>query len=348
MHDMPNLEAGLRGAGIALLLLLAVVLFRDGRRAVATRLAALYAVSAAATLISAAPPLDGQPWLWLLPFQILNAGSPVLFWLLASALFDDEFEPGWPHALAWLGLTGVGLWTVRGGGHAAFWSYKAATLLAVGAALVQVLAGRAGDLVEARRRLRVRFVAVIGTFSAVIVTASLFLHGGRDTPAFGYADALGNLVIASVLAIVVLSLGSSPLLEPLALAPPRRRLETIGADPREAAPLDALRRLMEEDRAYRQENLSIAALAGRLGIPEYRLRRLINQRLGHRNFAAFLNGYRLADAETALADPSQDEVPILTIALDAGFASIGVFNRAFKARAGFTPTEYRRARSAPA
>jgi len=340
---MPNLEAGLRGAGIALLLLLAVVLLRDGRRAVAVRLGALYAVCAAATLVSAAPPLDGQPYLWLLPFQILNAGAPVVFWLLASALFDDEFEPAWPHALAWLGLTGVGLWMVRGGGHAVFWTYKAGTLLSVAAAMVQVLAGRSGDLVEARRRLRVRFVAVIGSFSAVIVISSLFLHGGRDSPAFGYADALGNLVIAGGLAVMVLSLGSSPLLAPLALAP-GRRAEAAEPDPREAVLLEALRRRMQDERAYREEDLNIAALAARLAIPEYRLRRLINQRLGHRNFAAFLNGYRLDDAMGALADLSQDQVPILTIALDAGFASIGVFNRAFKARTGMTPTAFRRER----
>jgi AraC-like DNA-binding protein len=340
---MPNLEAGLRGAGIALLLLLAIILLRDGRRAVAVRLGALYATCAAATLISAAPPLDGQAYLWLLPFQILNVGSPVLFWLLASALFDDEFEPGWPHALAWLGLTGVGLWMLRIGGHPAFWTYKAATLACVGAALLQVLAGRAGDLVEARRRLRVRFVAVIAAFTAVLVISSLFLHGGRDTPAFGYSDAIGNLVIAAVLAVVVLSLGPSPLLEPLALATGRRD-EPLEPDPREAGLLEALRGRMQDDRAYREEDLNIAALAARLSVPEYRLRRLINQRLGHRNFAAFLNGYRLDDATAALADPSQDAVPILTIALDSGFASIGVFNRAFKARTGMTPTEFRRAR----
>jgi AraC-like DNA-binding protein len=37
-------------------------------------------------------------------------------------------------------------------------------------------------------------------------------------------------------------------------------------------------------------------------------------------------------------------VPILTVALDAGFGSIGPFNRAFKAHTGLTPSEYRRSR----
>jgi len=35
-------------------------------------------------------------------------------------------------------------------------------------------------------------------------------------------------------------------------------------------------------------------------------------------------------------------VPVLTIAMDAGFQSIGPFNRAFKAATDSTPTEFRR------
>jgi AraC-like DNA-binding protein len=99
---------------------------------------------------------------------------------------------------------------------------------------------------------------------------------------------------------------------------------------------------MEEDRVYRHEGLSVATLAARLSLPEYRLRRLINQRLGHRNFTSYVNGYRLAEVVAALSDPTQAQVPILTIALDAGFQSIGPFNRAFKAQTGMTPTDFRR------
>jgi len=99
---------------------------------------------------------------------------------------------------------------------------------------------------------------------------------------------------------------------------------------------------MAVEHAYRSEDLSIASLAARLSVPEYRLRRVINQRLGHRNFNAFVNGFRLAETLAALADPSKRGVPVLTIALTAGFQSIGPFNRAFKAATGLTPTEFRR------
>jgi len=63
---------------------------------------------------------------------------------------------------------------------------------------------------------------------------------------------------------------------------------------------------------------------------------------GHRNFNAFLNRYRIEEAKAALADPEQKEVPVLTIAMDAGFQSLGPFNRAFKAATDLTPTEFRR------
>jgi AraC-like DNA-binding protein len=343
---MPMLETAVRGAAFGLLALLAVLLLRDGRRMAAARLGAVFAAGAASALISAAPAFDGETYPWLLPFQLLNAGNPVVFWLLASALFDDAFRLRWPHGLAWIALAAIGFWSLHGGGGAGFLAYKAGDLTCLLAAMAQAAAGRAGDLVEARRTLRVRFVVVVGLFTVAIVTSAVFLHGGRSTPAFGYTDAIGNLVIGFYFAMTLLTLEPGGWLAPLAASAPIAARLAPPADPQEAGLLERLNRLMQTDRAYREENLSIAALAGRLGIPEYRLRRLINQRLGHRNFAAFLNGYRLGDAEAALADPSQDEVSILTIALDAGFASIGVFNRAFKARTGVTPTEFRRTRSA--
>jgi AraC-like DNA-binding protein len=54
-----------------------------------------------------------------------------------------------------------------------------------------------------------------------------------------------------------------------------------------------------------------------------------------------VNRWRLTDAKAALADPGQASVPVSTIALDAGFGSLGPFNRAFKAETGLTPSEYR-------
>jgi AraC-like DNA-binding protein len=79
-----------------------------------------------------------------------------------------------------------------------------------------------------------------------------------------------------------------------------------------------------------------------LACPEHHLRQFINRILKFNNFSSYLNHYRLRDARQQLADHSLAAVPILTLALNLGYGSIGPFNRAFKAMTGQTPSEYRR------
>ena len=216
-----------------------------------------------------------------------------------------------------------------------------------------VLAGRSLDLVEERRRLRAVMVIVVALYSAMIIASELALPGGSGGPALYLGNSVGLLTITLVFSVMLLSVSrdgaliSLPVAASVMQAAPSRRPPNGNGQPDRAGQEDtrllaALRRLMEEDKAYREEGLSIGSLASKLGIPEYGLRRLINQRLGYRNFNAFLNFYRLDDVMAALADPSQEVVPILTIALDAGFQSLGPFNRAFKTQTGMTPSEFRR------
>jgi AraC-like DNA-binding protein len=77
------------------------------------------------------------------------------------------------------------------------------------------------------------------------------------------------------------------------------------------------------------------------------LRRVVNHGLGFRNFNDFLHTYRLKEAAERLGNPQLRRIPVLTIALEVGYGSIGPFNRAFKERFGMTPTEYRRQNQAP-
>ncbi len=96
---------------------------------------------------------------------------------------------------------------------------------------------------------------------------------------------------------------------------------------------------MEEDNLYTEHGLTISKLSAHIAVPEHQLRALINNGLGYRNFAAFLNQYRLTEA----TDPEQARLPVLTIAMDAGYASLATFNRAFKSTEGVTPSDFRRA-----
>ncbi|OUS00575.1 hypothetical protein A9Q81_10505 [Gammaproteobacteria bacterium 42_54_T18] len=79
-----------------------------------------------------------------------------------------------------------------------------------------------------------------------------------------------------------------------------------------------------------------------LTFPEQQRRRLINQHLGYRNFNEYLNHFRIQEASTQLSSTDFEHLPILTIALDVGYASLIPFNRAFKTRYEQSPSEYRR------
>lgn len=102
-----------------------------------------------------------------------------------------------------------------------------------------------------------------------------------------------------------------------------------------------VRQLMENDRLYLEQGLSLQDLADKLGTPVYRVRFLLNQHLGHENFAGFLNPYRLEHAAGLLTQPDKATEKIFAIALQSGFSSLAPFNKAFKARYGLTPSEYR-------
>jgi AraC-like DNA-binding protein len=118
-------------------------------------------------------------------------------------------------------------------------------------------------------------------------------------------------------------------------------LAVVRGDAAEAALAARVVAAMGERRLWKREGLGIGDLAAELHTQEYLLRRAINRHLGYRNFNDFLHEYRLGEAARRLADPAEAHLPILTIALDCGYGSIGPFNRAFKARFEVTPTHYR-------
>ena len=124
--------------------------------------------------------------------------------------------------------------------------------------------------------------------------------------------------------------------------PTAGQISAASLDRAAKADLERLECLMSHDQVWKEEGLTIASLAVRAGIPENQLRRLINDRLGYRNFPSYVNAHRIAAAKSRLADPNEARISISTIAYDIGFASLGPFNRAFKEEAGVSPSEWRR------
>ncbi|EQA38763.1 DNA-binding helix-turn-helix protein [Leptospira inadai serovar Lyme str. 10] len=279
---------------------------------------------------------------------------PFFFWILSSAIFVDNFHPKlwhWSILVGKILISALLVYPVldeinmRGPieSETVLAHIIVPTLLSLAfvlAAILQTYSGRKDDLIETRRRLREVHILVTGS----VITFSIFSHLILRGKALSEILDLLNVVLAwgLILAFMHLVLElKDGLVDPEPDGEIEEEERVIQADP-------ALKRKLvlafEEEKLYRKEGLTIGQLAEDLEVQEYKLRRLINQAMGFRNFPDFLNRYRIQEACEILLDSGKDEFPIIRIAMDLGYQSLGPFNRAFKELTGVTPTEFRKNR----
>jgi len=348
---MEILDISLRAASTSLLLLGIFVLLRDARGTKIGRLSILFMLGVVGYLISSAPFNAELPeWLRIVGF-LAAIPNIVFFWMMGRALFEDDFSPsifGWALAIVMVGGGLLEIYVDLPGQVGQLLKNTASLIRFALIAHVMMLAlkGRDQDLIEQRRLFRLVFVTVICIYVGITLLVEFALT--EEGPPLWL-----NLVNVSTLAVVVgfvvsylVSLRADDFVTDLIhvedqpAAPTAEELADISAA--DKVLLERLTHAMEEERIWLDEGVSIGLLATKLRTQEHRLRRLINQQLGFKNFSQFLNSYRIAEAQEALRDPDQAHLPILSIALGLGFGSIGTFNRAFKDQVGVTPSEYRR------
>ena len=349
----------LRGAALTLVAVLAWATLRIAGRARWALLPLL--VCLAAYLMRSAPQWGGAPSpVMLLPLTVGALLFPAAFWWMVHGAFADRTDVPPAVAAGVPLLLAAGLWSSESA-LVAQWVPAVQKLIGaafLGAALWRLWSTSRGDLVAQRRRWRGWLLAYTGMHALAVLSVELWLQDARP-PA--WLDSINVAMIATVLFAAAALLirpdevamevlfgregGSMPsdaqVHDAAGLQPPSSR---SGVQPN-LPWLARIQDLMEKEHVYRDPELSIANLAQRIGLPEYRLRELIHEQLGYRNFPAFVNDWRLKEAQRRLDDPALDRRPILTLALEAGFGSIGPFNRAFRERFGVTPTAYRRDRS---
>lgn len=347
MASLLILDPMIRGGAMALFLLWIAILWRDHRDVLPARVAIAMNLAIIAYLLT---PVLNPTGPKQLPYVICDALSvmvPAFFWLFVRLWFDDQQRIGWR---SWLLVAAFGvlpLVQIALIGATGSFSFEVWVLVRIGMFAFAVAGmwiawrGRPDDLIEARRGFRVALVCAIGIF--ILLATFVEMFHDRDT---SHDLWRASMLVAILIATFVVSMGLYRFRSAELFAAPgatAKRTEPPAAPSSLALRLQAV---MAEERAYRAEGFSISALAARLGEPEYRVRRAINGEMGFRNFTAFLNSFRLDEIRTALADPAQREVPILTIAIDAGFGSLGPFNRAFRDAEGMTPSAYRAGRLA--
>lgn len=340
------LDVMIRYSTVTLLLVMAALCVRDARHTVQGRLGALTGVAIAAVLLTTAPNALQLPEPLFTIVKWVNVANLALLWLFGLSLFRDDFKFGkleWAGFIVYTGIVGLIRLHDMGAIKALPQNYN---YLAPGFSAILVahliwtaVSGRPDDLIESRRKGRLWFAMGLALAAGISIFAEALYY-----PV--HADMVSLIRAAVTLPMILWAVIWLAELRPERLLFDPRSSGDAPApgaiDPKDSVTHSRLISLMEQERYYMQQGLTIRSLSAHMKVPEHQLRILINQGLGYRNFAAFLNSYRLGYAKDVLADPAQARLPILTIAMDAGFNSLAPFNRAFKSAEGITPSAYRK------
>ena len=151
-------------------------------------------------------------------------------------------------------------------------------------------------------------------------------NGNADVP-----SAVGLMNIVVIIAVF----GCYMLPEGMMEAPPaKHRTPVSDAD---AALLTRIDRVLEEDGLFKDENLSLARLARKAGLPPREVSAVINRATSF-NLSQYVNNRRVAEACRLI---EQTRTPLTTIMFEAGFSTKSNFNREFRRVTGVSPSHYR-------
>lgn len=333
----------LRGGTFGILMLVIIRLARRPEFGSVCVTGIFFGITGLVEIILNAPPvlmMLAPAGIVVLAFQQLHF---ITLWWFIRALFDDRFRWRltcfWPIAVALPLIAGASF----GPADSQWWFTSALVLLnssLLGLIIHGALRNRGGDLVDERRSFSLALAFSVPPFTLFVFVTSLM---SIDAP----LDAGLCLVYSAV--YFVLALGFSywltSLKEGLFQRTGNGSVAAIGRGDLSAADRLELDRVVKamDGGLYLEPGLTIGGLADILHVPEHRLRRLINGGLGYRNFAAFVNDYRIDEAKRRLSDPGMAREQIIQHAFGLGYASLAPFNRAFRERVGVSPTEFREA-----
>lgn len=357
--------------GLSQITLLLLTLLRSGMRNAAELFLGLLLLCVSAEMITQLLPPDHHPVISMMLTGVYT-GTAAAFWLFCLCVFDDHFHlRSWHIAIA----TSTVLLPFSAYAYAYHFVQpitdgmrftlltlpQTVEILLILHAIVVVMRQWQTDLVSIRRRIRPPLLGFSGLLILlVIVTRYIF---GFDNNALLNTEYLVLAVAMLFLNVHLMAWDASALVGNPGTYPTNNPANNPGVETpaiasqrvsnvspqntQDQATIEKIKQLMEVEQLFKQTGLTIGQLADVLKMPEYRLRQLINGNLGYRNFNDFLNRYRSQEAANRLANPQENHIPILTIALDTGYRSLSSFNKAFREIHQLTPTEFRRNQSNP-
>ncbi len=103
--------------------------------------------------------------------------------------------------------------------------------------------------------------------------------------------------------------------------------------------MNNLRQMMENEKAFASEDISLKSVAEELDISPHQLSEIINKNF-NKNFNTYLNDFRIEEAKKMLID--EPDRTITSIAVAVGFNTNTAFSSVFSRSEGISPKLYRR------
>ncbi|GMN05829.1 helix-turn-helix domain-containing protein [Croceitalea sp. MTPC5] len=97
---------------------------------------------------------------------------------------------------------------------------------------------------------------------------------------------------------------------------------------------------MEENKWFKDPELTLGSLAANMKIKPYLLTKCLNTVI-QKKFADYINELRVKELQSLLQQPKNKKYTLLSLAFEAGFNSKSSFNRAVKKHLGVSPSELR-------
>jgi AraC-like DNA-binding protein len=101
---------------------------------------------------------------------------------------------------------------------------------------------------------------------------------------------------------------------------------------------EKLKVAMDDDKLFKDQELSVNNLAKQLDIKPYLISRCLSE-IYNKRFNDYINEYRVKEVQVLLQDSNNSKYTLLSLAMDAGFNSKSSFNRAIKKQLGISPSE---------
>jgi len=176
-----------------------------------------------------------------------------------------------------------------------------------------------------------------------VYVLSYFIYGFTITDIIPRSDFLYNLQIVAM-ASMVLYIGYKSYLMPnlftATFAKQQDKYKKSGLTSSFSTELrEQLMQLLEVEKIYRQNNISLAIVSDQLGTTRHNTSQVINEHFGL-NFFELINKFRIEEATEILKNDKNKNLNIIDVAYEVGFNNKVTFNKSFRKVLSQTPSQY--------